>query len=73
MHPYEDRRKVSSSQLKRCRIGPRKKRTYIVEVDIDATVMREYEVSDGICPLYRLGVIVESVQEPRVFSSNELA
>lgn len=53
--------RISSSQLRGCRVGPRKKRTYIVEVDIDAAVMREYEVPDGICPLYRLGVIVEGV------------
>lgn len=53
--------RISSSQLRGCRAEPRKKRTYIVEVDIDAAVMREYEVSDSIRPLYRLGVIVEGV------------
>jgi hypothetical protein len=53
--------RVSLSQLRGCRVGSRRKRTYIVEVDIGAAVMREYKISDGICPLYRLGVVVESV------------
>lgn len=33
--------------------------TTIVEVNVYAAVMREYKVSDSVCPLYRLGVIVE--------------
>ncbi len=51
-------RKVSSSQLKG---GARKKRTYIVEVDVHTAVMREDKVSDSVCPLDRLGVIVKGV------------
>ncbi len=49
------------------------KRTYIVEVNVYPAVVREYKVSDGVCPLYRLGVVVKGVQEPRVFGSDELA
>ena len=51
----------------------RTNRTYIVEVNVYSTIVGEHEVSDGICPLYRLRVVVEGVQEPGVFSSDELA
>ena len=47
--------------------------TYIVKIDIYPAIVREYKVSNGVCPLYRLGVIVEGAQEPRIFGSNELA
>ena len=47
--------------------------TYIVKIDIYPAIVREYEVSDGVCPLYRLGVIVKGAQEPRIFGSDELA
>ena len=33
--------------------------TYIVEVDIYPTIVREDKVSNGVCSLYRLGVVVE--------------
>ena len=47
--------------------------TYIVKIDIYPAIMREYKVSNGVCALYRLGVIVEGAQEPRILGSNELA
>ena len=52
---------ISWSQWKGYRAGPGKKRTYVVEVDVNAAIMREYKVSDSIRPLYRLGVIVKGV------------
>ena len=48
-------------------------RTYIVKIDIYPAIVREYKVSNGVCPLDGLGVIVEGAQEPRIFGSNELA
>lgn len=53
--------------------GLRTERTYVVKVDVYPAIVREHKVSDGICPLDRLGVTVESVQEPRIFGSDELA
>ena len=47
--------------------------TYIVKIDIYPAIVREYKISNGVCPLYGLGVIVEGAQEPRIFGSNELA
>ena len=47
--------------------------TCIVEIDIYPAIVREHKVSDGVCPLYRLGVVVEGAQKPRIFGSNELA
>lgn len=44
-----------------CARPGRKKRTHIVEVDVYTAIMREYEISNSICPLYRLGVIVKGV------------
>ena len=35
--------------------------------------MREYKVTDSVCSLDSLGVVVEGVEEPRVFGSDELA
>ena len=43
------------------RRGFRERKAYIIEVDVYATIVREYKVSYRICTLYRLGVIVESV------------
>lgn len=51
----------------------RDRTTYIVKIDIYPAIVREHKVSDGVCPLYRLGVVVEGAQEPRIFGSNELA
>ena len=47
--------------------------TYIIEVDVYTAIMSEYKVADSVSSLYRLGVIVEGVQEPRVFGCDELA
>lgn len=33
----------------------------IVEVDVNTAIMREYKVTDSVCSLDRLGVIVEGV------------
>ena len=67
------KRGVSSSQLRGCFEGTKKKRTYVVEVDVYTAKVREYKISDSVCPLYRLGIVVEGVQEPRVFGSDKLA
>ena len=47
--------------------------TYIVKIDIYPAIVREHKVSNGVCPLYRLGVVVEGAQEPRIFGRDELA
>lgn len=39
---------------------------YIVEVDIDAPKVLEGKVSDGVCALYRVGIAVPCLDEPRV-------
>lgn len=41
--------------------GLKTMRTYVVEVDIDPAIVREYKVANGICPLYRLGIVVKGV------------
>lgn len=46
---------------------------YIVEIEIDATVMRQDEVADGVCALDRLGVVVKGVEEPGILGCNQLA
>ena len=56
------KRSISSSQLRGSYARSRRnKRTYVVEVDVYTAIMREYKVSDSVCPLYRLGVIVKGV------------
>ena len=47
--------------------------TYIVEVYVYTTKVVENEVSDCVCALDRLRVVVESSQEPGIFGGYELA
>ena len=51
----------------------RESKTYIIEVNIYPTIMREHKISNGVRPLDGLGVVVEGVQEPGVLGSDELA
>lgn len=44
-----------------------------VEVNVNTTVMIEYEVPDGVGPLDGVGVAVKCVEEPRVLICYELA
>ena len=71
--PLKQKWKVSSGHCRGFEAEPRTERTYIVEVDIYTAIVREDKVSDGVCPLYRLGVIIEGGQEPRIFGGDELA
>ncbi len=47
--------------------------TYVVEVDVDAAEVGEDEIADRVGTLDGVGVVVETVEEPRVFRSNELS
>lgn len=47
--------------------------TYIVEVYVYTTKVVENEVSDCVCALDGLRVVVESSQEPRIFGCYKLA
>ena len=49
------------------------RRTYVVQINVDAAVMGKYEIPDGVRALNGLTVIVERAQEPRVFGCDELA
>lgn len=46
---------------------------YIVQIEIDATEMGEDKVSDRICPLDGLRVVVKGIEEPRILGCNQLA
>ena len=52
---------------------PTTKGTYVVEINVYPAIMGEDKVSDGVCPLYGLGVVVKGIQKPRVFGGDELA
>ena len=46
---------------------------YIVEIDVDSAVVSEDKVSDSVCALDRLRIIVKSVEEPWVLCSYKLS
>ena len=50
-----------------------KRGAYIVEIDVDTTIVGEDEVANCVCALDGLRIIVECAQEPRIFGSNELS
>lgn len=47
--------------------------TDVVEVHVDAAVMQEEEVPDGIDSLHFMSVAVVGTQEPGIFSFDEVA
>ena len=47
--------------------------THIVKVYVDATVMGKNKVSDCVSSLYRMRIIIKSVQEPWILGRYELA
>lgn len=47
--------------------------TYIVQVDIGTTVMRQDKVANRVCALDGVLVAIESVQEPGVLGSDKVA
>ena len=47
--------------------------THVVKVYVDATVMGKNKVSNCVSSLYRMRVIVKSVQEPWILGRYELA
>ena len=47
--------------------------TYIVQIDIDTSIMCQDKVPNRVGPLDRMCVVVEGVQKPRILGSNELA
>jgi hypothetical protein len=53
----------------------RVERTYApnIEVEIDATVVVENKVADGVCSLDGVRVVIEGVEEPRIVLGNEVA
>ena len=52
---------VGKAKFVRCRM------TYIIQVDVDTTVVGEDKVSNCICALDGVGVVVKGGEEPRVF------
>jgi len=48
-------------------------RTYVVEVDVDTAEVGKYEIADGVGTLDGVGVVVKTVEEPRIFRSDELS
>lgn len=65
------RRQGHASDLNVRESGGERGKTYIVQVNIDAAEVSQHEVSNGVCTLNWLRVIVESVEEPWVFGSNK--
>lgn len=55
--PWIDRYAVNGCQVVELGLC----RTYIIQIDIDTTKMSQDEVSDSICPLNGLSVIVKGV------------
>lgn len=47
--------------------------TAVVQVDIDAAVVRQYEVSYGVSALYRIRIGVEIWEKPGVLFSYEFS
>ena len=47
--------------------------SYIVEIQVDTTKVGEDKIAYGVCALNGLGIVVKSVEEPRIFGGDELA
>lgn len=47
--------------------------TYIIEVNVNTTKVGKDKVTNGVCTLYGLAVIVKGRKEPGVFGSDQLA
>ena len=49
------------------------RQTYIVQIEVDATVMCQDEVADRVCPLDGLRVIVKGAEKPGVLGGDQFA
>lgn len=53
--------------------GGDSRKAHIVQIEVDATIMCQDEVADGVCSLDGLRVVVKGVEEPGVLGGNQLA
>ena len=47
--------------------------TYVVEIDVDAPIVGEYKITDSVCPLDGLGIVVKSVEKPGILGFYEFS
>ena len=56
-----------------CSFGRSRRGTYVVQINVGPTKMRQNKVADCVCPLNRERVLVVRLNEPGVFANYELA